>query len=113
MKAAIKAWLAENDRFIKLQENNNLSGIIEDCISDCLADIWPKWITIIIGEDTPLIDSSFYWVLMPSGRVDMMRFNDYQKFGGGRDYWQDLAGNDYSLDGTKYMEIVKPEPPSS
>lgn len=110
-KSDIKQWLKKNypNLLGSFGMVNPKSKPLADVIEECFNDLQPQWVSADIHSE--LIDSALYWVLMPSGRVDMMYFNNYKKFGGVQDHWQDLSGNDYTLENTKCIEIVKPETP--
>lgn len=67
-----------------------------------------NWISV---DGAELKKKTLYHVLKSNGDVVEARFNDYRSFGGPRDYWQDLHHNDFLMDDTKFIEIIKPTPP--
>jgi hypothetical protein len=113
-KQDIEQWLSDTANLDNQAEAFNtkiedrvdldLTGMIEQCFNDLQG-----WVSV--DENTELVEGVFYWVLMPSGRIDMMYFNNYKQYGGTQDYWQDLSGSDYTLENTRFIEIVKPAPP--
>jgi|OM-RGC.v1.029597545 hypothetical protein len=106
MRDKIDKWLSDKPIMFQHADNSvDLSDFIEQCFNDLQG-----WVSV--EENSELVEGAFYWVLMPSGRIDIMRFNNYQQYGGPHDYWQELSGNDYTLENTKYIEIPKPKPPS-
>ena len=67
-----------------------------------------KWISTEYIE--PKNEKSLYWVF-DGEEVIQARLNDYKILGGYRNWWQDLNHNDFTMTGTSYIEIKKPEPP--
>jgi hypothetical protein len=104
MKDKIEQWFDERRFPIKTEAMANL-------ITQCFADLQPQWVSV--DDSTSLSEKSMYWVLMPSGRIDMAYFSDHKQYGGVKNNWQDMESHDdYSLVGTMYIEIKQPLPPS-
>jgi len=70
-----------------------------------------KW--IITEDQPPTTEDNLYWVHFPCGKIIMCHFNNYNRFGGPVNYWQNLAGDDLSMVDTKYIKIIKPLSPTS
>ena len=71
-----------------------------------------NWISVGVGN-TKLNPKGVYHVFIPARKeIVICRFNDYRSIGGARDYWQDLHDNDLDMQGTKFIEIVTPTPPT-
>lgn len=87
---------------------DSLVYLVQDLIGQ-IGGIKPKWIRV--KDKTPTNEKNLYWVLFPSGKLIMCHLNDYRRLGGPVNYWQDMISNDLLMDGTEYMEIIKPEPP--
>lgn len=111
-KDDIKKWLdARFDRIekhIELRGDQSLPYAVGELINQCFEDLASQWIRSRNGDN--IVDNQMCWVLMPNGDIEMMQFNNYIKYGGLENYWQDLEGNDHTLDGTKFITIDKPEP---
>ena len=95
---------------------NNCADIADDnggyCLSEDVAELeLSKWISV--KDKTPTNAQSFYWVLFTDGKIKMCHLNDYRSLGGPVNYWQDLHHDDHLMDGTKYIEIIKPLSPPS
>ena len=65
-----------------------------------------KWINSI--EDWPEDDNSYYWVSINGFSVKLYYLVRYPSL----DYWQDLRGDEYEIEDTKYIKISRPKPPS-
>ncbi|BAV80819.1 hypothetical protein [Vibrio phage RYC] len=66
-----------------------------------------NWISA--DEVEPTNPKSMYWVKGPDGKVMMCYLNDYKSLGGYRNLWQNLGNDDFAMEGTEYIELVKPE----
>lgn len=110
-KSDIKRHLDSNhtDIITFHAENMNMGNQshLVDIVHQCFEDLASQWIRSRNGDN--IVDNQMCWVLMPSGDIEMMQFNNYIKLGGLENYWQDLEGNDHALDGTKFITIDKPE----
>lgn len=104
-KEDIKKYL--NERGTSWATRHRDIDLIHDCITELSQD---EWVSARNGDD--IKDNQLCWVLMPDGEIHTMRFNNYIKYGGIENYWQDLEGNDYSLFETKYIVINQPELPN-
>ena len=60
------------------------------------------------NSNWPENENSYYWVKINDKPVRLYHLNRYPNC----DCWQDLTGNDYDVDGTAYIEIIKPETPT-
>lgn len=69
----------------------------------------PKWVSV--NDIEPTRTDCLYWVYFPTGEIVICRLNDYKKYGGIANYWQDLGSNDLSMHETMYWKVNKPEPP--
>jgi len=65
-----------------------------------------SWVSV--KDNDPTNESNLYWVLFPDDKLIMCHLNDYKKLGGPANFWQNLSADDLSMDGTKYIEIIKP-----
>lgn len=93
---------------------NNCADIADDnggyCLSEDVAELEEsKWIST--EEKPPTTEDNLYWVYFPCGKLIMCHFNNYNRFGGPVNYWQNLAGDDLAMVDTKYIKIIKPTPP--
>lgn len=61
------------------------------------------------NESEPTDTDGMYWVKFEDGTVQMCYLNDYKKWGGHNNYWQDLGHDDHPMENTEYMFIKKPE----
>lgn len=71
------------------------------------ASVIGGWVSL--KDKTPTNAQSFYWVLFTDSKIKMCHLNDYRSLGGPVNYWQDLHHDDHLMDGTKYIEIIKPD----
>lgn len=60
------------------------------------------------SEKEPTSTDGMYWVKFEDGNVQMCYLNDYKKFGGWSNYWQDLGHDDHPMENTEYIFIKKP-----
>lgn len=68
----------------------------------------PKWIPV--SESEPENSDAFYWVALSHGEIVMCYYNNYKAFSKtAENCWQDLEGNDFSVNGTSYIEIKEPK----
>ena len=74
------------------------------------AKIDNQWIKV--SDVEPENEESQYWVF-DGYKVIKSWLNDYKQYGGAHNLWQDLGRNDFSMRGTSYIELKKPEPPRS
>ena len=65
-----------------------------------------SWVSV--KDNAPTNESNLYWVLFPDDKLIMCHLNDYKKLGGPANFWQNLSADDISMDGTKYIEIIRP-----
>ena len=63
-----------------------------------------EWISV--EDETPTNEESMYWVFA-FGVVKMCWLNEYPS----QACWQCLSNNDFSMEGTKYIEVKKPNAP--
>lgn len=71
-----------------------------------LESLGEEWICPI--KNPPESEKDIFWVIHENGHVEMARFNNYTKYNGWHDTWQDLNYNDFELSNTKYSVIEKP-----
>lgn len=65
-----------------------------------------------IGVRQPTNEKAVFWVVGGEVGKDpiLARFNNYKDLGGRTNYWQTLSHEDFSMVGTKWLEIQKPTP---
>lgn len=63
-----------------------------------------------IGAKQPTCEKTVYWVYGGEAgeKPIMARFNNYKQHGGPANLWQTLGHDDFSMTGTKWLEIKQP-----
>ncbi len=66
-----------------------------------------------IGVRQPTNERTLFWVVGgEAGKEPILaRFNNYKSLGGRANYWQTLSHDDFSMIGTRWLEITKPITP--
>lgn len=82
-------------------------------LSDCfrLGVTWAlKQKLTCIGVKQPTDESAVFWVVGGEAGVEpvLAKFVNYKTLGGRTNYWQTLTHDDFSMIGTKWLEIKKP-----
>tara|TARA_R110000851_G_scaffold300887_1_gene457127 strand:+ start:289 stop:516 length:228 start_codon:yes stop_codon:yes gene_type:complete len=68
-----------------------------------------------IGQKQLTDEKAIYWVVGGEAGTEpiIARFNDYRAIGGRVNYWQTLSHCDFSMIGTKWIKIEKPDKPKA
>ncbi len=64
-----------------------------------------------IGVRQPTDERSVFWVVggQAGKKPILARFNNYKALGGQTNHWQTLSHEDFSMIGTRWMEINQPD----
>jgi len=96
---------------------NDISGTVETTKPTVASPIEPvvsaadKWNCIGQKQPTNVSAGVYYWVVGGEAGSEpiLARFNDYKQYGGRVNYWQTMNHDDFSMTGTKWIQVQKPK----
>ena len=96
-------WLKDSNTKLNKPTVSNLAEAVVS-----VADAWN-----CIGRKQPTNESAdvYYWVVGGEAGSEpiLARFNDYKQYGGRVNYWQTMNHDDFSMTGTKWIQVQKPK----
>lgn len=106
-KSEIQTETPEEKEALDRIEDKQNAKALDPAIASTNKDEWTS-ADAYSGNIKP---GSLYWVSREGESVVMCILNEFTSISD--KCWQDIYGNNADFDGTKFIEVIKPEPPHS